>query len=206
MLSELEAAKARLLPMLPHWRRGEALSFPPQSHPPAVRPLGCLARTVPCRARPADYHGSGLALGGCSFLLSPLSAAGATSLSHPCPLPHPRPLPHPHPCSAAAPRQQQFRQGRDPPPTPPRLPAALSFQNLSLGRVLCECRFPPQLTRPTQCHEMSSSCHTFLGATDWCPHSFRTPTTSPCTVPVHKAACGTSDTCRDALYFLFSFP
>lgn len=88
----------------------------------------------------------------------------------------------------------------------PRLPAALSFQSLSLGRVLCECRFPLQLTRPTQCCEISSSCHTFLGATDWCPHSFRTPTTSPCAVPVHKAVCGTFDTRWDALDFCFSFP
>lgn len=70
----------------------------------------------------------------------------------------------------------------------------LSFPIPSPCMVLCECRFPLQLARPTQSHETSSSCHTFLVGADWCPHSFPTHTTKPCTVPVHKAECETLDT------------
>lgn len=134
MLSDLEAVKIRLLPMFPCWRRGEALSI----HCSRASLRLCILSAaspaaVPSCARPADanFHRPGLAPGGCSFLLSWLRAVGATSPSYPSP------LPHPHPCSAAASCQQHFRQRRDPSPTPPQLPAGLSFQNLFLGRVLC---------------------------------------------------------------------
>lgn len=82
----------------------------------------------------------------------------------------------------------------------------LSFPIPSPCMVLCECRFPLQLARPTQTHETSSSCHTFLVGADWCPHSFPTHTTKPCTVPVHKAECETLDTGWNALCCLFSLP
>lgn len=103
--------------------------------------------------------------------------------------PAPAPQQHHPTTSSSIPPPAASHQQQHPTSSPSS--SCFLISRASSGQAMCECRFALQLTGCMQCREMSTSCHTCLGTTDGCSHGFHTPTTSPCTGLVYKAAGGT---------------